>query len=140
MKRWEQQVIAHMRAAIAHYHSDRPLAQEHYRQARALWESRKWTTAYAELHQQMHRLWWAYTPMPRWHLVEKRVTLSPYSYHVTQQPVTDTVQPPVPTTEELLSRFDQLIDTYTNAHPGTTPSLRRKREHGRCNQHTIWPD
>lgn len=116
MKRLEKKMIGHMREAIANYHTNPPLARENFYTSHYLFADHagKWSEAFAALQQQMYKIWCAYTPQPVGHYRTTHIEIG-YTAHPITRWVNDNVQPPIPTTEELLSRFDQLISKYACA-------------------------
>lgn len=113
MKRLEKKVIDYMREAIATYHTDRMLVCKNFDLSHRLFAEHvmQWSEDFAKLQQQMYALWCAYTPKPTGQYRVTSIEIG-YTAHQITKWANDKVQPPVPTTDELLNRFDQLLNAY----------------------------
>lgn len=113
MKQLEKDIVAAMRMAIANYYTDPSLASKSFHTFHRLFADHigKWSENFAALWQQMYEIWCAYTPKPTGHYHRTSIEIG-YTSHPIATWMNDKVQPPVPTTRELLGRFDRLIRAY----------------------------
>lgn len=113
MNQLEKRVISYMRDALANLDTDHAAVQENMSYAHNLFAGclMQWSEEFARLYDQMLEVYRAHTPMKRGHY---RVThiASGYSSLPIHTWVNDKEQPPIPTSSELVTRFDQIINEY----------------------------
>lgn len=131
MKQREHEIIAAMRLAIAQYHTEPVRAQEQLDHAHRLFANHllEWSDDFAVLQQQMYKIWCAYTPMPTGRYRHRAVEIG-YTPHHFNEWINDKRQPPAPTTQELLDRFDRLIAAYIGGEAQTCPHDMKGVLHG----------
>lgn len=110
MKQLELEVITSMRAAIANFDTDHSVVREQMSKAHNLFadHSERWSEAFCTLYSEMLEIYCAYTPQPRGRYRLKHIGIG-YSSFPVKTWVADKVQPPKPTADELVMRFDRLI-------------------------------
>src|SRR5579859_8016641 len=108
----EQAVIGHIREALAAFDTDLMTVREEMDSADALFGAHlmAWSEAFCVLYNQMLKIYRARTPMPTGHCRASHVEIGYSSFQIRTW-VPDKVQPPVPTSDELVARFDCLIET-----------------------------
>jgi hypothetical protein len=111
LKQLEQEVIDSMRAAIAAFDTDHSVVRVNMEKAHNLFRDHEWSEAFYTLYNGMLEIYCAYTPKEKGHYRRTHIGIGYSSFRV-QTWVVDKVQPPRPTAEELVARFDCLLCAY----------------------------
>ncbi len=116
MNQLEREVIGYMRTTLASLDTDASVVRENYYKAQDLFEEHlmKWSDAFALLYNGMLTIYRAHTPHPKGHYRNRHLEVG-YTGYSFQTWVKDKVQPPIPSADELVSRFDKLINEYANS-------------------------
>lgn len=110
MKYLENEIVEHIREAIANLGKDQFVAGEKMRKAHELFSEHlmEWTDNFCQSYNKMLEIYRSYTPAKSGRYQSRHRGIGYSSFH-SQKWVEDKIQPPVPTTSELLEKFDALI-------------------------------
>ncbi len=115
LKNLENEVIGYMRTAIAAFDTDHSIVRVNMYKAHDLFGDHlmEWSESFGLLYNDMMRIYEAKTPQPKGHYRTTHIGVGYSSFPATKW-IADKEQPPIPTAEELLERFDRLISVYTS--------------------------
>ena len=115
----EDEIIANMRACIEAMDTDQSHVRDKYDAAHHLFGSHltAWSEEFGSLYNSMLEIYRAKTPKATGHYRTRHVGIG-YSSFETRHWIQDKVQPPIPSAEELLERFDARIRVYRKVEVG----------------------
>lgn len=111
MEQLENEIVEHIREAIANLGKDQFVAGEKMRKAHEIFSDHlmEWSDDFCRLYNGMLSIYRSYTPAKSGHYRSCHHEIG-YSSFATQRWVQDRQQATVPTTSELLVKFDSLVN------------------------------
>lgn len=110
MKHLENEIVEHIREAIANLGKDQFVAGEKMRKAHEIFSDHlmEWSDDFCRLYNEMLSIYRSYTPAKSGSYKSRHHGIGYSSFH-SQKWVEDKIQVAVPTVDELLEKFDALI-------------------------------